>query len=297
MPTLLPPGHPVHPVAHFLCSHQHFTLTLASLDHAIPLSSHVPDFSLRPNPKSTFLHFLHGHAAGTTPETQTFHLFHLKMTTAFLLKPSLTNDIDLPSIPASPPLYILTPSDVHSSAVSSQDSSRDLLPWIGEPPDYRTPVDPATKEERMRMLQRESGPRANGKDGGGDDPHEGPDGRPLAGSVDQSGNLVAEGPKKRVSTRILQLALAFVAGIPSIYVAVVRVPLPSVYLLRNTLILLRRRPSQLGHLHPLQSPRRILCVSSPLSHPSRSFISSCSIHVVVAGPRFLPNPLVHSQAG
>jgi hypothetical protein len=123
--------------------------------------------------------------------------------------------------PSFPTLAHSFPSDVHPyPAISSHDSTRDVLPWSGGPPDHGLPIDPATKEERIRMLQREFGPRANRKDG--ENPYVGPDGRPFVGSVDQSGNLVTEGPKKRVATRILQLVLALAAAIPSIYAAVVR---------------------------------------------------------------------------
>jgi len=83
-----------------------------------------------------------------------------------------------------------------------------------------------TKEERMRMLEREFGPNATSKrKAQGDFLDE--NGKPLIGTVDASGNLVTQGPKKRVTLRILQLLFALGAGIPAIYVAVIKPVLPA----------------------------------------------------------------------
>ncbi|PFH51744.1 hypothetical protein AMATHDRAFT_92763, partial [Amanita thiersii Skay4041] len=45
------------------------------------------------------------------------------------------------------------------------------------------------------------------------------EGHPLVGTVDAKGRLVTQGPKKRVALRVLQVSLALVAAIPSIYAA------------------------------------------------------------------------------
>jgi hypothetical protein len=83
----------------------------------------------------------------------------------------------------------------------------------------------------MRMLQREFGSK------GGTRPKSefaDSDGKPLIGTVDHKGRLVTQGPKKRVAVRILQIALALGAAIPSIYVALV---CTSLRFLRNLLTL------------------------------------------------------------
>ncbi|PPR01084.1 hypothetical protein CVT26_015990 [Gymnopilus dilepis] len=102
----------------------------------------------------------------------------------------------------------------------SHGSSRDLLPWSSDPPEYGPPLDPMMKEERIRMLEREFGAKAKGKgkdDGRGLTDEEG---KPLVGTVDEKGNLVTVGPKKRVFVRTLQVLLAAGACIPVIYASV-----------------------------------------------------------------------------
>ena len=101
-------------------------------------------------------------------------------------------------------------------ALSSNVSNRDLLPWNSDPTEFGPSVDPETKEERLRMLQREFGVRNGG--GGGYDPNE----QPRVGSVNANGKLVTEGPKKRIATRLMQVVLSLTAAIPSIYAAIVR---------------------------------------------------------------------------
>lgn len=73
----------------------------------------------------------------------------------------------------------------------------------------------------MRLLEKEFGQNApSGKAQDNDFLDE--NGRPLVGTVDQRGNLVTQGPKKRLATRILQILFALTAAIPSIYAALVR---------------------------------------------------------------------------
>lgn len=102
---------------------------------------------------------------------------------------------------------------------AGHDSTRELLPWSHS--DNSAAVDLSTKEERIRMLEREFGPNSRkGKDRSqGDFLDE--EGKPLIGTVDEKGNLVTQGPKKRVALRVLQIMFALGAGIPAIYAAVV----------------------------------------------------------------------------
>ncbi|KDR73614.1 hypothetical protein GALMADRAFT_251356 [Galerina marginata CBS 339.88] len=99
-------------------------------------------------------------------------------------------------------------------------SSRDLLPWSTDPPEYGPPLDPTQKEERIRMLQREFGGKGKGK--GRDEGRALVDdeGKPLVGTIDEKGNLVTVGPKRRIFFRTLQIFLAIGACIPAIYAAV-----------------------------------------------------------------------------
>ncbi|KAG6814590.1 hypothetical protein H0H92_000119 [Tricholoma furcatifolium] len=101
------------------------------------------------------------------------------------------------------------------------ESTRDLLPW-GPDPVNAGPIDSNLKEERMRMLEREFGPKA--KDKGFIETDDGQildeNGVPVIGTVDAKGNLVTQGPKKRAALRVLQILLTLAAGGPSIYAAV-----------------------------------------------------------------------------
>ncbi|KAF9558013.1 hypothetical protein CPC08DRAFT_709944, partial [Agrocybe pediades] len=112
--------------------------------------------------------------------------------------------------PASPPLSSL----VHGS--------RDVLPWSNDPPEYGQPqLDPLQKEERMRMLEREFGPKAmkgKAKDDGKLLVDE--NGNPLIGTLDDRGRLVTAGPKRRVAFRVLQILLSIGASIPILYAAI-----------------------------------------------------------------------------
>lgn len=78
----------------------------------------------------------------------------------------------------------------------------------------------------MRLLEKEFGQNApSGKAQDNDFLDE--NGRPLVGTVDQRGNLVTQGPKKRLATRILQILFALTAAIPSIYAALTIKPDPA----------------------------------------------------------------------
>lgn len=96
-----------------------------------------------------------------------------------------------------------------------------MLPWSGETPSSGPPVDAEVKEERLRMLQREFGDdkaRGGRKAGYGAEEIE----PAVVGSVNAKGQLVTEGPRKRVAMRLLQGLLALGSGVSSIYGAVVR---------------------------------------------------------------------------
>ncbi|KAJ6623459.1 hypothetical protein B0H10DRAFT_2009820 [Mycena sp. CBHHK59/15] len=113
----------------------------------------------------------------------------------------------------------------HPSSSLGFDSSRDLLPWSSDPPDYGPTIDASLKEERMRMLEREFGPNAKAKrpaGNGGDFLDE--NGRPLVGTVDPKGQLVTKGPRKRTALRVTQILLSLAAAIPSIYAALIIKP-------------------------------------------------------------------------
>ena len=108
----------------------------------------------------------------------------------------------------SPPLY----SPIHGS-------SRDILPWSNDAPQYELPLDPTLREERMRMLEKEFGNKSQGTKK--DDPLVDQNGKPVVGTVDDHGRLVTVGPRKRIFIRLLQILLALAAAVPSIYVALV----------------------------------------------------------------------------
>ena len=110
---------------------------------------------------------------------------------------------------ALPRLGYYTPPPSYPSYASG--SSRDYLPWSGDPPETNGPLDAEVKEERMRMLEREFGAKGNGQE----------EGEKTIGSVNDKGNLITEGPKKRLAIRWLQVILALVAGGASIYAGLV----------------------------------------------------------------------------
>ncbi|KAK7020491.1 hypothetical protein R3P38DRAFT_2969778 [Favolaschia claudopus] len=122
-------------------------------------------------------------------------------------------------------------SDTHydpyaNSTTLGYDSTRDLLPWSSEPPEYGPLIDGSLKEERIRMLEREFGPNAKGKGPATAENGEfvDEDGKPLIGTVDAKGNLVTKGPRKRLILRTTQILLGLAAAIPGIYAAVVIKP-------------------------------------------------------------------------
>ncbi|KAF8643896.1 hypothetical protein AX16_008912 [Volvariella volvacea WC 439] len=120
------------------------------------------------------------------------------------------------------------PSFSHDSAHGT--ANRDIVPWSQDPPEYgQPPLDPAVKEERMRMLERVFGASNNPASGGskvkgkkkkkGDEDFLDENGKPLVGTVDDRGYLVTQGPKKRLLVRLLQVVLAAGAAVPGIYAA------------------------------------------------------------------------------
>lgn len=71
------------------------------------------------------------------------------------------------------------------------------------------------------MLEREFGPNAKSKRSSGNSFVD-ENGKPLVGTVNEKGQLVTQGPKKRIAVRVFQMILALGAAIPSIYAALVR---------------------------------------------------------------------------
>ncbi|KAF8212077.1 hypothetical protein K438DRAFT_1805920 [Mycena galopus ATCC 62051] len=114
-------------------------------------------------------------------------------------------------------------SDAHYDPYNSlgYDSTRDLLPWSSEPPEYGPGIDDSLKEERIRMLEREFGPNAKGKGPATADNGEFVDenGQPIVGTVNAKGDL-------RTALRAIQVLLSLAASIPAIYAAC-REPPPS----------------------------------------------------------------------
>ncbi|KAJ3567721.1 hypothetical protein NP233_g6176 [Leucocoprinus birnbaumii] len=119
--------------------------------------------------------------------------------------------------PATDPSSLPDPVFAPPSSMG-HDSTRELLPWSHT--DNSPSVDPSTKEERMRMLEREFGPNSRKKGKVGADFLD-EDGKPIIGTVDQNGYLVTQGPKKRIALRVMQVLFSLGAGLPAIYAAVV----------------------------------------------------------------------------
>lgn len=127
------------------------------------------------------------------------------------------------------PDYVQNPSDAFDPygirpppfPSSAGHTSREMLPWKNDLSDPGPILDPMMKEERMRMLQKEFGTKAKGKgktEGRGLVDEEG---KPLIGTVDEQGQLVTVGPRRRVALKALQVLLAASACIPAIYAALV----------------------------------------------------------------------------
>ncbi|KAF9061006.1 hypothetical protein BDP27DRAFT_1394317 [Rhodocollybia butyracea] len=110
-------------------------------------------------------------------------------------------------------------SDLYPASYG-HESTRDLLPWSSDPPEYGPSIDDNLKAERIRMLEREFGPNAKpGHQGSKSGDFLDENGKPLVGTVDDKGNLVTKSPGKRVAARVLQIICAIAAAIPSIYAA------------------------------------------------------------------------------
>ncbi|KII88303.1 hypothetical protein PLICRDRAFT_41465 [Plicaturopsis crispa FD-325 SS-3] len=110
--------------------------------------------------------------------------------------------------------------DGYDPYAASNPSTRDLLPWSSSPPTSSTPLAPDIKEERMRMLENEFGPKSKSeRHNNGDN-----EGGPVVGSIDENGHLITHGPKKRTALRAVQILLAAGAAVSSLYSALVLKP-------------------------------------------------------------------------
>ncbi|KAL0572977.1 hypothetical protein V5O48_008991 [Marasmius crinis-equi] len=112
-----------------------------------------------------------------------------------------------------------------SSFSHTNESTRELLPWNRHNHNDSLDIDPALKEERIRMLEREFGPNSTSGSAPKQDPNSpyllDDSGKPLIGTVDpRSGAIVTQGPRKRLAVRVLEVVFAGVAAVPSIYAAV-----------------------------------------------------------------------------
>lgn len=121
--------------------------------------------------------------------------------------------------------YSPPPAYPNFSAYGSRGSREaDVLPWSAGHLASDPPLDAEVKQERVRMLEREFGK--------GKTPAFGEDVRPI-GSVDSRGRLITQGPKKRLATRLIQVLLALLAGVSSIYAAAVSLHLCNAFGLSN----------------------------------------------------------------
>ncbi|EMD38275.1 hypothetical protein CERSUDRAFT_113444 [Gelatoporia subvermispora B] len=119
--------------------------------------------------------------------------------------------------PHSPPPSYPFPHSQDGLSKSSRDPN--LVPWGTDLAESDAPIDPEMKEERLRMLEREFG----GKQRQDNDNAE-----TAVGSVDHTGKLITEGPKKRLAVRCVEVLLALTACISSIYAAlVIKPPTPA----------------------------------------------------------------------
>ncbi|TRM62571.1 hypothetical protein BD626DRAFT_497819 [Schizophyllum amplum] len=98
-----------------------------------------------------------------------------------------------------------------------------VLPWGNNDADHATIAD-ELKEERVRMLEERfatdptSTSRSEPDDSG--EYRDSTTGALIPGTVDRQGDLVTNGPKKRLAVRVLQLLLAIGAAIPGIWAAI-----------------------------------------------------------------------------
>ncbi|KZV90097.1 hypothetical protein EXIGLDRAFT_838040 [Exidia glandulosa HHB12029] len=133
--------------------------------------------------------------------------------------------------PGGPPIIFPDFDGRSSSAVRpaygaptvSGSGSRDILPWGAPLGDPDAPVPDDIKEERMRMLEREFGPKRSRVRDEEQQPEEE---ERVIGSVDARGRLITAGPKKRLAARITAALLAFGAGAAGIYAALLIHPDP-----------------------------------------------------------------------
>ncbi|KAI0306622.1 hypothetical protein B0F90DRAFT_782728 [Multifurca ochricompacta] len=94
-------------------------------------------------------------------------------------------------------------------AATSSLSSRSYVPWSdADAPSYDFPLDPALKEERIRMLEHEFGSDTTG-----------PVKEEPVGSVDGEGRLITDGPKKRAAMRAVEILLALASAVSVVYAA------------------------------------------------------------------------------
>lgn len=122
------------------------------------------------------------------------------------------------SVYTPPPAYPYS-----ATGSSNKHSSRDnLAPWNADP-ESGDIVDPGMKEERMRMLEQEFG----GKQLTEKEEREA-ERRALIGTVDEQGDLITAGPKKRAAMRWLETLLALGASALSVYIALVRLSHPHI---------------------------------------------------------------------
>ena len=111
------------------------------------------------------------------------------------------------------------PAYPYSALGSSKNgSSRDnFFPWTADPENGDI-IDPGTKEERMKMLEAEFG----GKQLTEKEEREA-ERRALIGTVNEQGELITAGPKKRLAMRWVEVLLALGVSALSIYLAVVSI--------------------------------------------------------------------------
>ena len=139
--------------------------------------------------------------------------------------PPLPSSSSNPFPPSSYPDYHTHLSDLESNATHrysanshvaySDASHRNLLPWSAEMEDRPSlDLDPGTKEERMRMLEKEFLGKGKGK--------EVMDQEGRRGSVNDDGELITDGPKRRAFIRWMQCIFALTAAGSGIYGAMVR---------------------------------------------------------------------------
>ncbi|KAH9857166.1 hypothetical protein C2E23DRAFT_771351 [Lenzites betulinus] len=129
--------------------------------------------------------------------------------------PAYTFERDPFPEPYSPPPTYPYGSSYGSHSGYSRDQT--TVPWGGNATDGDHTLDPETKEERIRMLEREF---ASGKPG----PKDEEDPERTVGSVDERGRLITQGPKKRLAVRWVQVLLALTAAVSSIYAALIIKP-------------------------------------------------------------------------